>query len=325
MSITVPKVFQNINGALTPVPLVPQTVSYTTNGFTVDTTQTQFPLQVGVPIQGKYFWHFIPCTATSASVAQAQTVTANVPLTLVTAPQADPNPGANPYMTVPFTFGGKQCVLYDCERIPSLTLSVDLTADTTITLEGFDYRGTALISQDTLPDGTVAGAYVIGNKPFSLLSSVTFSTSPAGTVSIGASNYFGLPYFLSQSAFITFANWDNTNFTDIADLQLTGGNTWRSIAPSPTSGSARGVIELPVGQEANNNAIFVMEYFVMGADSEHNNMLQNLYPSALTFSDVQKNASGQYTWPYNVTYDEIGMQYPGDNAAYQAYTQALAI
>ena len=321
MSITVPRVVQNINGTATPVPLVQQTTSYTTNSFSADTTGTQFPLQLGVPFQSKYTFKIYPASNSATCIAQSQAVTANVPLTLRSAPLPDPNVGVNPYVSTPVTYLGQRCVMLDRENIVSVTFSGTTTAATTITVNGYDYRGVATTSAQTYNVGTPADLYLIGARSLALISSVTFSANPGVNVSIGNSNYIGLPYLFLNTQFISFLTWENT-YPNI-DNYTTPGCNWRIGTVPAVGNSCRGFVVCP--SSPDNNTLLTMEYWVMGADSEHNNLLQNLYPTALALTGVEKNASGQYVWPYLTTYDLVGIQYPGENAFFTEYQAALTL
>jgi hypothetical protein len=321
MALTVP--VMGVNSAGLPAAPVNQTTSYTTNGFTTDVTQTQFPLQLGVPLQTNYIFCLIPAALSATCVAQPFTFAGIGPfnITLNSTDQGG-GPGAVPiYSTVSSYNGIFPVVTLDCERCINLTSSIATTMGVNATVQALDYRGVPMTVVIPIPIGTTVFDF---NFPVSTIVSISISGNPFGltpnqTMSFGNSQIIGLPYFLFRADLVTSLYWDGNRFN--ANSVIRAGTPWRSLTAAqianpvymgqtymdnPTRGS---IVCYDGITSPNGTAPLFVEYFVAGADSEQNANLANLNQSALGLFGVAKTASGANALPYFVEADLIGAQW----------------
>lgn len=336
------------NAAGLPAKAVSQIVSYTTNGFSNDVNQVQFPLQLGVPIQNYYTFKVVPayyslnCIANVTSYPNVPEGAQSFTLPLNTTSQAAAG-GNIPYTAQAITFNGLPGLLLDCERCLLITLGAESEQAFNVTVQGYDYRGVPLTIYQQIEIGETA-FYL--EQPISLVQSITFSASPipdsSFTVQVGNGNssgsQIGLPYYLPGVAFGSASfNWGASVYESLD--YVARGNPWRlgaldprtyyQLADPDSTSPARGYIATPTATDGAT--ILVYSYYVYGADSEVNAELANLYASTLAYVGVQQNdfTVPQYVWPYITQYDLVGMQFnsnlqAGDNPAAIAYINALA-
>lgn len=323
MALTVP-VNGTLNAAGKPAAGIQQNVSYTTNGFSNDVTQTQFPLQLGVPIQNLYTFNVMPAEVNDYCIAQAQTPTntsgGSFYATLNT---SDTYSLVSAYInTVSRTarYNGSNAVQFDCERCLTLnffqsngTTATVTDVATTVVVQALDYRGVPMTIAAYLAAG--ASSFSFGN-PVSTVLSVQFSNTPftgSKTFSLGNNSTIGLPYVCRRTVQIVNAAWlgaplRNLTYADQGDfVGMSLGDAWRQLTTSELSNPnymsglnsnantgfmgnpARGTVALDINgsdYEATGSATFSMTYFVYGSDSEINANIQNLNESALAMWDI---------------------------------------
>jgi hypothetical protein len=341
-----------ISGTPTIVQGSAQVTSFVNNSFTSDTNGgIQFPLQQGVPMQATYLYTVIPaennqtCVVTTVGAttsgyltlnAVGTTTTGNYVNNVTTAvtyygqPIILPSTTVSDVVTFPGItspgFTGGACIQLDCERCLSFNFASHATQACYITIGGWDYRGVAVSEQLTINSSSNLGVY--SSQMYSIIGFIYVSSSTTGAVfTVGSGSNIGLPYACPNPGNLINVSWNNESYED----QLVIGNPWRSAtdgtannAPSLTTAtSARGCIVAPTTPDGNIQ--LSVYYLVYGADSETNTNIANLNPSALAQYYVSTNVGGTYVWPYLVPQDLVGMQYPGDNAAFTAYTTSLAI
>lgn len=327
MALTTP-VFGNLTTS-TGLPAAPinQTVSYTTNGFSQDVTQTQFPLQLGVPSQPIYMFRVIPAesssTASQTCVASSQTISASGSTTLQLKTTSTSGTASGHLISTiakSITFNGKTAIMLDCERCLTFSFVTATTQIGSATIEGYDYRGIPMTIAVTIPADVTD---VIVTNPISIVTSIVINSSPystsAGLFGVGNSAYIGLPYLCSDYSQIVSVMFENIVFQSdsYADL-IALGNDWRENPP--TSGllmnenPTRGTVNIEELTSADNgSAVLQIVYYVAGADSELNANVQNLNQSALAMLGVQTTTSGVYALPYIVEPDLIGLQWNDSN------------
>ena len=306
-----------------------QTVTYVKNGFSCDTTETQYPLQMGVPIQIIYTFRVAPATTSNTCVAASNAwLGASTTYTLRTTAATS----GTQIITAPITIDGVAGVELDCERSLSVTTAGTTTALATLTVTGYDYRRKALTFYYQLASGSVAGTYAL-STPIAIVTGIFSDVNPGVNLSFGnaqntaGTNYgtIGLPYYLPDLDSVMKCTW-NGAAVDSDDIYP--GTQWRVNPPTventfPSSNSdldsslARGAIILPSAPDGSKK--LTVTYFVYGSDGEVNNQLQNRIQSTISIVDVQSNSSSEYVWPTLTTYDEVGMIYPGDLTAATEY------
>lgn len=318
------------NPAYIPTP-VQQDVTYTQNGYTSDVTKTSFPLQKGVPLTAPYMFKVIPASVSSNCISPANAyIAAGQPLNTVTQ-------GTAPNITArAITFNNQPCLLLDCERVLSITLTgggATSFFNSVLTITGYVVGDGGLIpctastelTQESFTDNSTFCSCAI-----SVVTGVSFSNSfqlsgqPAVYASIGTTQVIGLPYLLTNLSYIQSLYWNNTAF---AITNVIPGLNWRTQEVDALTNNPRGVVVLPTNP--NGAMQLSMCYVVTGMDSELNAELQNKNQSSLKLLGVQKSASSAYPnpnllYPNLTKYDLRGIVYPGDNAFLQSYSQALA-
>lgn len=102
----------------------------------------------------------------------------------------------------------------------------------TYTVSGYDFYGQAQTEAIT---GANAGT-ATGKKAFSSVTGITHTGSVAGTLTVGTTDVFGLPYAISDAGYIVQAKWNNT-------LAANAGTFVAADATTPattTTGDVRG-------------------------------------------------------------------------------------
>jgi hypothetical protein len=309
-----------------------QVTSFVSNSFTTDTNGgVKFPLQEGVPMQTMYLFKVIPAAYLDDCIyAGNDNISGYVPLlttgtagtTVIVGYRGQPI--ITGFTPTPGFTGGVNVIQLDCERSIGITFNDFTTAETVVTIGGWDYRGIAVSEQLTIPIGET---YFASVRPYSIIGYINFSALPGVGIKIGTNNTIGLPYMVTNLTDIINIVYDEEPLSLTDDVVV--GNVWRSATngvpnniPEITGTlSARGVINLPAAPDGV--AILSVYAFIYGADGETNTNIQNLIPSTLSIYSVSNNVSGEATWPSLVPQDLVGMQYPGDNAVFAAYTAAL--
>lgn len=301
----------------------PQTTSYVQNGFTTDTTNTEYTLQNGIPIESDYTFDVIPAPQSNICVAPISTFPNVMPADGWYVPLQSTVQGSYPNITSrPAFLFGVHGVLLDCERDVSLVFSADTTQFTTATINGYDYRGVAVSRTLNVPVGVSTIPFLC---PMSFVASIIIYSANVGagiTVAIGNNNYIGLPYLLISNSYVTSATWNNESLASI-NASITPGYNWRLNQAPAVDGdgniipSARGYVYLGT-QETNGTGLLVVKYTVLGGQSELNGELTNLNQSSLKILSVQKNTSSPttspvYVLPYLVEYDQTGIQFVGNS------------
>lgn len=149
------------------------------------------------PLGRVFFLNVIPLTVQVASVAALQAQAAGVPLTLaagtgVTAIAAPDGSGRTAYK-------------FDTPRGCSLTSVSNLSAGN-FTISGFDFLGRPMTQKRAGPNNNTVNTL----KAFDSILAVVPDTTNAGTVSIGSSDVFGLPYFAANGSYVQDAAWNAT-------------------------------------------------------------------------------------------------------------------
>lgn len=308
-------------------PLVPQTVSYVSNGISSDVCQVQtYFRNQGVSMPPYFQYNVIPNATNTTSVALSQAIQAGTPMTLVSA-------GAIAFL------GNSGVVVLDCFRPLLFTLSGAVGAGNfTVTVRGWDNRNVAVTASKTI--NTATGTSFFIQKSFSLIRDIVWTTTPGVNVSVGIGQQIGLPFYMPLIQYFADTSWNSADFDIYANFNgptanFISPNDWRveyagdpypnHVLPNATSKDARGIIQLNgagTGQDPNGTSMFSANLYVYGADSYLQAQLQNNVVSA------QKQVGGilELTSPFTpfpmnqsapptlVSADEVGWQYPGDNS-----------
>lgn len=324
---------------------IPQTVSFVNNSFTSDTNGgVQFPLQQGVPMQAIYRFKVIPAAVDNTCIAQPHTFGSAGFVTFNAASTPAPS-GDIPYCTNviyykgqvinlpinPNFTGGNGCLKLDCERTICFNWGGATTNNFSITIAGWDYRGTAVCETLSYTSGSPADGETYSTKAYSIIGYIYVSGAPGNAFSVGTefdfgtpeSGGIGLPYFAVNTTDIIMITWGGAVLDETNPDDFTPGHSWREASPSLTSGPSRGVVT--VSSPPDGVTALCVTYFAYGADSETNANLQNLVPSTVVDYKIQENVSGNPVFPYLTPYDLVGMQYPGNMDAYQVYADALLV
>lgn len=269
--------------------------TYYPKGVSIGINNVQFPLQVDVPISPIYTFKVIPTAVSAVAVAPAQsfgTGASGGNLTLqTTVVGTAPN-----IQSQPFTYNGQAGVLLDCERFLRLNFSVPTTTATVVTITGYDYRGVSMIyTSGTFPVGSTTGNT---GAPITLVTGVSFSANPfAGnatpTISIGTSALIGLPYALTNTAYVMSASWAGEELSSQTGALINPAFNWRAVEYVGYY-TARGHVNLGSDNSPNGSSVLVVIYYVYGADGELSNQIANKNQSSLKIASVQKNTSSSY-------------------------------
>lgn len=306
----------------------PSQLTYVRNGMSTDCSKggTQFPLQVGVPIQNNYLFKVIPASFSTTCVSAANDYQAGgQPLN-----QLNTGSGNNvisvalnnknlPNIAIPATG-----ILLDCERCISLTVYNGSSIRTfTAYIEGFDYRGKAL-SFSVEFAGSMTTAVIL--QPISIVTSVRFSNdfdaNGSGTgqqMSIGNSDVIGLPYYLADNDYVFNTTWAGAA---LARSTVTPGHNWRE--DGEIEFPARGYVVLP--SNANGTSLLTCGYYVPGADYELNQEINIANQSSLKIAQIKKSTGplAENIIPYLTQYDLTGLIYPADDDFIYEYNLAEA-
>ena len=107
-------------------------------------------------------------------------------------------------------------IALDCARCITISGQVN-NVGSTFTVTGWDYWGAAMTETIVLPTGINT---VRGNKAFAYIQTISASSATVGLVTIGTSNYFGLPY-LSQNQNYLRPFWNG--YDDLQTPSVTRG------------------------------------------------------------------------------------------------------
>lgn len=292
--------------------LKPQSVSHLSNGISTDINNVQFPLQAGVPVQNIYTFKVIPTASSNTCIAAAQSFGTGAAGGYLTLNSTNTGTAPNILSKAPITFLGQQGVLLDCERGVKITFSTGISTATVMTINGYDYRGVAI--NYTTPTLNIGNTGVSLSIPMSIVTSVYFSTNPYSgnatpTISVGTTPFIGLPYLLTNVAYVTYASWAGAPL--VSSSQIHPGYNWRE-AEAFGNYSARGFIDL--GSTLPNGAnILAVTYYVYGSDSELNAEIANYNQSSLKIAGIQHtdastDANPIWVLPYLVKEDLVGIQ-----------------
>lgn len=330
MALTTP--IYNLNAAGKPVAPVMQNVSYITNGISTDITQTQFPLQLGVPVKNLYNFQVIPAESgtlqSNTCVSQITTLNGagsfTLPLnTTNTVSVVNPLPLVSTISQVVSANGQYPAILLDCERCIALYFGSVTTVAVTCTVQALDYRGVPMTIQQNVPIGTSSIAIT---NPVSVVLSVVLSGNPVSvtpTVAVGNAGVIGYPYYIRDVTQIVQCIWNGVaQEQGDAFAGLIAGYNWRATPPSSATSMinpTRGYfITTSDGQPLpNGNIKLCTTYNIQGSDSELNANVQNLNESAIGCLGVSKTTSGDYALPYIVEGDLIGVQWNSNSKAGQ--------
>lgn len=154
--------------------------------------------QEGVGPMGRIiFTNIVPATIATANIAALQALTASTAMTLA----------AGAGITVGTAPDGSGNTVYtlDTPRCISLTSTSNLSG-LNVLLTGYDIYGQKMTQLLSGPNNTTVNT----TKAFSSLLSAVPTATNAGTMSIGTSDIFGLPYYMADAGYIVSAKWANT-------------------------------------------------------------------------------------------------------------------
>lgn len=311
--------------------------TYLMNGLACDITGYKSPITKGVYLQNHYFYNVIPFAQNTSAIAASQR------------PYATGSAIADEAYSVIFSNndsvilrGSERYTLADCPRIPILNFGAATAAVTTVTIVGLDNNLKIVIAQKQIPLGQTAT--VVLNKAFYLVSKVFFSSDPGVAVSVGWSNYIGIPHFVPSSNYVHNIKW---NGAAIADNLFTPGFNWRTtsidplnanyLAPTGFTADAHGYVNLSTqGSLPDGSRMLSIFYYVYGSDAElyaqaENSIVidptnQTIFSKTPIFQlPIRTNASATtFIDPYLTEQDLTGAQFPGDELAMARYLAALA-
>jgi hypothetical protein len=202
------------------------------------------------PMARVYIFDLVPLTLQTAGLAALQTLGGAGNFVL----------SAGTGVTTEVDSQGRTLYVLDCERCLTATVAgVDLSG-VTLTFTGYDMYGQLQSEAIAGPNNnTVATA-----KSFKKLLSVAASGAIGTNTSIGFNNKFGLPFRVTNAAYVVSAKWDST----LADNAGTFAAADTATA-SPTSGSVRGAFT-PAGNAADGTRRLVMALALPAAASGPN-------------------------------------------------------
>lgn len=306
---------------------VRQSTSYMKNGMSFDLNGkggVPFTLQSGVPLQSLYMFRVIPASISSVCISNSNTwQEAGQPLNQTNTGSGNNiiSKAINLKNIAGFGISNRDvsAILLDRERCVSITFGSFTLSDSDVTVKGFDYLGNEVIITEFIESGT--SEIVLETNPLSIITSVVFSVNPGTTIQVGNSNNIGLPYYLTNKAYITSCAWNGTAI-DPQTSQVQAANNWRVSTPTSSSGATRGYITTP--SDTNGTALLTCCYYVMGSDSELEAELNNANQSSLKIASIQTSTGSnpQNVIPQLTQYDLTGVVYPADNDFIYAYNQA---
>lgn len=181
-------------------------------------------LNDGVGPLGRVFvYDILPLTLQTANVAVLQAPTVAVPLTLAA--------GTGATLGTAPDGSGRPVIVFDVPRAVSLTSGANLSGSN-YTIAGFDVYGQPLTQTRAGPNGNTVNTL----KAFKSVVSVTPGATSVSTVSVGSSDVFGMPFAISDVAYVQSVKW-------AATLAPDAGTFVAAIATDPntaTLGDVRG-------------------------------------------------------------------------------------
>jgi hypothetical protein len=176
------------------------------------------PMERGVGPMGRVFiFDIVPATLATANLAALQTAT-SLALTA----------GAG----VTFFNDGLGSVRYVLDTPRSVTLtSAGNASNATFTIRGFDVYGQPMTQTLTGPNA----ATVQTTKAFASVASVTASTTPGATTSVGTGDRFGLPVRVTDIGYISSVKWAGVLAQDAGTATVADG-----AVATATTGDVRG-------------------------------------------------------------------------------------
>lgn len=197
------------------------------------------PMGLGVgPLGRIYVWDSVPAAPATNNIATASVYTSTVTLT------------AGAGTTSVLRPDGIRVVQLDVPRGVSTTTGAGSPTTRNVTISGFDVYGQPM--SEVIATGAVASTTVNGKKAFFQIRSITISGSPVVTVSVGATDVFGLPVRVTNAGYLARVGWngaladDAGTFVaaDTATATTTTGDVRGTYDPSNV---ADGVKRLVVG------------------------------------------------------------------------------
>jgi hypothetical protein len=188
------------------------------------------------PLGRVYIFDIVPATLSATAVCAAQAIAA--------AGNATIN-GASATASV---------ATFDYARAFTVVSSNAGDTSQTVTITGTDYYGQAQTQRVTL-NGTTT---VTSTKTFKTITQVAVSAALAGNLSVGNANVYGLPYAVTNAAYLLRTGWDSA----VAD----NGGTFvaaDATTPSITTGDVRGTFA-PSGNAANGTRRLVIAIGLTG-------------------------------------------------------------
>lgn len=156
------------------------------------------PTSFGVgPLGRVYIYDIVPAALVANGIATAQAVAGAGNLTL------------NGSLTSSLSLLGLAAATiatFDVPRCPSVVSSSASDTTQTVTFSGYDVYMKPMTARVTL-NGTNT---VIATKAFKYVTQVAISGVCVGNISAGSADKFGLPFTVSNVAYIMFAKWDST-------------------------------------------------------------------------------------------------------------------
>ncbi len=197
------------------------------------------PMGLGVgPLGRIYVWDSVPAAPATNNIATASVYTSTVTLTAGAGTTSVVRPD------------GIRVVQLDVPRGVSTTTGAGSPTTRNVTISGFDVSGQPM--SEVIATGAVASTTVNGKKAFFQIRSITISGSPVVTVSVGATDVFGLPVRVTNAGYLARVGWngaladDAGTFVaaDTATATTTTGDVRGTYDPSNV---ADGVKRLVVG------------------------------------------------------------------------------
>lgn len=182
------------------------------------------------PLGRVYIFDVVPIalSATAVSAAQAISAAGNA---LINGGQATAGVA---------TFGTVRAV--------SIVSSSASDTAVTVTLTGTDYYGQTQTQRLTL-NGTTT---VVSTKTFKTITQAAVSATMVGNLSIGTADVFGLPYAVTNAAYLLRTGWDSAVSDNAGTFVAADATT-----PSATTGDVRGTYA-PSGNAANGTRRLVI-------------------------------------------------------------------
>ena len=134
------------------------------------------------------------------------------------------------------------------------------TTAVTFTISGWDYWGARVVENVTLGTGSLT---VVSKKAFRWINSINASAASGGTVSIGTTDTFGLPYYVPDATYmlpmwsgVPDYAWDNTlSIMKLAGAFVAGVTTFPATA---TTGDVRGTYQVDATVASDGTKAFAI-------------------------------------------------------------------